>query len=68
MKVGEYIFLACGCVSLGIIITFVVLEVCQVTGFSIEHHWWVVAIPVVLSLLLNVIFVEVYRKLHAKKR
>ena len=67
MMVREYIFLACGCVSLGIIITFVVLGMCQYLGINIDEHWWVVAIPVVLSVILNVIFIETYRKLRGKK-
>jgi hypothetical protein len=62
MKVGEYIFLASGCVSLGIIITFIVLWVCQSLGVNIDEHWWVVAIPVVLSLIINITLVEIYRK------
>jgi hypothetical protein len=67
MKVGEYIFLAGGCASLGIIITFIVLAACQRFNYPIDHHWWVVAIPVILSLILNVTFVEMYRKLRPKK-
>jgi ABC-type multidrug transport system permease subunit len=67
MKVGEYIFLAAGCVSLGIIITFIVLGVCQRFGINIEQHWWIVAIPVVLSLVVNVTLVEIYRKLRKSK-
>ncbi len=66
MMVREYIFLACGCVSLGIIITFIVLGLCQRFGIKIDEHWWVVAIPVVLSLIINIIFVEVYRKLRKR--
>jgi hypothetical protein len=67
MMVREYIFLACGCVSLGIIITFILLGVCQRLGVKIEEHWWVVAIPVVLALIINIIFVEIYRKFRGKK-
>jgi hypothetical protein len=67
MKVGEYIFLAGGCVSLGIIITFIVLGVCARLGIQIERHWWIVAIPVFLSLVINVILIEVYRKFRGKK-
>ena len=67
MRVGEYIFLAAGCVSLGILITFGVLTLCARLNYPIEEHWWVVAIPVVLSLLLNVIFIELYRKMRIKK-
>lgn len=66
MMVREYIFLACGCVSLGIIITFLVLGLCQYLGVDINENWWVVAVPVVLSVILNVLFIEIYRKLRNK--
>ncbi len=62
MMVREYIFLAAGCLSLGIIITFVVLGLCQYLGINIDENWWVVAVPVVLSLILNIFFIEIYRK------
>ena len=67
MRVGEYIFLAGGCVSLGIIITFIVLGLCARLNYPIDQHWWVVAVPVVLSLILNVTFVELYHKFRPKK-
>ena len=66
MMVREYIFLAAGCISLGIIITFVVLGVCQYLGINIDEHWWIVAIPVVLSLMINIALVELYRKLRKR--
>lgn len=66
MKVGEYIFLAGGCVSLGIIITFIVLGVCARFGINIDQHWWIVAIPVVLSLIINVTLVEFYRRFRKR--
>ena len=66
MKVGEYIFLAAGCVSLGIIITFIVLGACQYLSINIDEHWWVVAIPVVLSLIINIALVELYRKFRKR--
>jgi hypothetical protein len=66
MKVGEYIFLAAGCVSLGIVITFVVLGVCRYLGIDIDKHWWIVGVPVVLSLIINVALVEIYRKLRKR--
>ncbi len=62
MMVRDYIFLAAGCVSLGIIITFIVLWGCQRLGINIDEHWWVVAIPVVLSLIINITLVEIYHK------
>ena len=67
MMVREYIFLAAGCVSLGIIITFIVLGVCQRLGINIDQHWWVVSIPVVLSLIINITLLEIYRKFRGKR-
>jgi hypothetical protein len=67
MMVREYIFLAAGCVSVGMVITFVVLGVCQRLGVNIDENLWVVAIPAVLTLILNVTLLELYRKFRRKK-
>jgi len=68
MTVREYIFLAVGCVGAGVVITFVVLGVCQRFGINIDEHLWVVAIPAVLTLILNVTLLEIYRKFRKKKQ
>ncbi|MFC1943260.1 hypothetical protein ACFLWO_01610 [Chloroflexota bacterium] len=60
--VREYIFLATGCVSVGVVVTFVVLGVCARRGISIEENLWVLAIPAVFSLILNISLLELYRK------
>ena len=65
--VREYIFLASGCVSVGVVLTFVVLGVCQRFGINIEKNLWLVAIPAVLSLILNVSLLELYRKYRKRK-
>ena len=65
--VGEYIFLAAGCVVVGVVLTFVVLGVSVRLGISIEENLWVLAIPAVLSLLLNISLLELYRKYRKKK-
>ncbi len=65
--VMEYIYLAAGCVSVGVVMTFIVLGVCQRFGISINKNLWVVAIPAVFSLILNVSLLELYRK-HKKKK
>lgn len=62
MSAWEYIYLAVGSGILGIIMTFVVVLVCRYLGIDMLKHLWVVAIPVVLSLFLNVSFIELYRK------
>jgi len=66
MMVREYIFLAAGCLSLGIIITFVVLGLCQYLGINIDDNWWIVAVPVVLSLIINITLIEIYRKFRRR--
>ena len=66
MKTGEYIFLAAGCMFLGVLITFAVLAACARFNYPIDEHWWVVAVPVILSLILNITFVELYRKFRSK--
>ena len=65
--VMEYIFLASGCVGVGVVLTFIVLGVCQRFGINIEKNIWVVAIPAVLSLILNVSLLELYRKWRRRK-
>jgi hypothetical protein len=67
MMVREYIFLAAGCVSVGVVITFIVLGVCQRLGINIDEHLWVVTIPAVLSLFLNVVLLEIYRKFRKRR-
>jgi hypothetical protein len=68
MMVREYIFLAAGCVSVGVVITFIVLGVCQRLGINIDEHLWIVTIPAVLSLFLNVALLEIYRKFRRRRR
>jgi hypothetical protein len=67
MMVREYIFLAAGCVSVGVVITFIVLGVCQRLGINIDEHLWIVTIPAVLSLFLNVALLEIYRKFRKRR-
>ncbi len=65
--VKEYIFLAGSCVTVGIVLTFVVIGVCVRLGIDINENLWVVAIPAVLSLALNILLLELYRKFRKRK-
>jgi general stress protein CsbA len=65
--VGEYIIMAAGCVVVGVVLTVVVLGVSLRLGISIEENLWVLAIPVVLSLILNISLLELYRKYRKRK-
>lgn len=58
----HYIILASGCAVLGMVITFLLLMALQYLDIDIMKNLWVLAIPVTLSLILNVLFLEMYRK------
>ncbi len=61
-----YIYLAIGCVVVGVVITFLVLLATSYFDIDITTHIWLLAIPAVVSVFLNVLFIEVYRR-HSKK-
>ena len=66
--VRDYILLAVGCVSVGVVITFIVLIVSQRLGINImRDYFWVLGIPAVLSIILNIALLELYRKFRKKK-
>ncbi len=65
--VKEYIILATGCVAVGIILTFAVLGMSARLGISISDNLWMLAIPAVLSITLNIILLELYRKYLKRK-
>jgi hypothetical protein len=58
-----YIYLATGVVMLGVGITFLVLFICAYYGIDITKNLWLLAIPPASSLLINVLLIELYRKL-----
>ena len=61
-----YIYLAIGCGLLGVVITFAGIFACQYYQIDINKNLWVVAIPVTLSLFLNICFIELFRKFKKK--
>lgn len=65
--VREYIFLASNCVLVGIVLVFLVLGVCQRLDINIDENLWVLAIPAVLSVTLNILLLELYRKYRKRK-
>jgi hypothetical protein len=58
-----YIFLAAGCVVLGTGITFALLAVCAYYGVNIMQNLWLLAIPPVASVTINVLLIELYKTL-----
>jgi len=66
--VREYIFLASGCVAVGLILILIGLAICKRLGINIDENLWVLAIPTVLSLILNVSLLELYHKYRKKNK
>jgi hypothetical protein len=58
-----YISLAAGVVMVGVGITFALLAFCTYYSIDITLNWWLLAIPSAASLLINILLIELYRKL-----
>jgi hypothetical protein len=61
-----YITLAAGSVFLGTIFTYALVIGAGYFGVDLSAHLWLLAIPSILSLALNVTFVELYQKLSRR--
>ena len=57
-----YIYLALGCAFLGALITFAMVVLVQYFHIDFWENLWLLAIPLTLSVTLNVIFIELYLK------
>jgi len=62
----SYVYLAVGSLALGIIITFVMLFLCQVLAVDINKNLWLIAIPIILAIALNIWFIELYDRYRRK--
>lgn len=60
--IWELIYLAAGSAVLGIVLAFIVVFVCQHYDIDIYKNFWILLIPVTLAILLNICFIELYRK------
>ena len=64
----ELIYFAVGCAALGIVFVFILVFVCQYFSINVYQHLWLLLLPLVLSIALNVMFIELYGKYKRKKR
>ena len=58
-----YIVLAASVFVMGVGITFGILLLCSYYGIQITTHLWLLAIPLISSLLINVFLIELYLKM-----
>ncbi len=61
-----YIYLATGCVFIGIALVLATLLVCQFLEIDITKHFWILILPVIGSLILNVLFIEIVQRIRRK--
>jgi ABC-type multidrug transport system permease subunit len=64
----ELIYFAVGCAALGIVFAFILVFICQYFGIDIYQHLWLLLMPLVLSISLNILILELYGKYKRKKR
>jgi hypothetical protein len=63
-QVLTYIYLATGCVLLGTVFTFLLLFLCAWLGVNVFTHLWLLAIPSLLSLVVNVLAIELFDRIR----
>lgn len=64
--VFTYIYLAAGCVSVGTALSIGLLLVTRSLGIDLLANIWLLAIPTLLSVFLNVLLIELFRKISRK--
>jgi len=64
----ELIYFAVGCAALGIVFAFILVFACQYFGIDVYKNLWLLLIPLVLSISLNIMIIELYGKYKSKKR
>ena len=66
MKTAVYIYLPVGCGMLGVVFTYVMLLVCLYFRIDILENLWLITIPIVFAVALNIFLIEVFSR--RKKR
>ena len=64
----ELIYFAVGCAALGVLFAFVLVFVLQYLRIDVYKHLWLLLIPLVLSISLNILAIELYGRYKRKKR
>ena len=64
----ELVYFAVGCAAMGIVFAFILVFVLQYFGIDVYKHMFLLLIPLVLSITLNIVIIELYGKYKRKKR
>ena len=66
--IRDYIILAAGCFFVGVVIALATIAAAIRLHINILGEYaWMLAIPAVLAIVLNVALIELYRKFRKKK-
>ena len=57
---AAYIYFAIGCGMLGIIMSCILFYVCVYFSIDIFENLWLITVPVILAVFLNILFIELY--------
>ncbi|MBN1376183.1 MAG: hypothetical protein JXA01_08520 [Dehalococcoidia bacterium] len=66
MKTAVYIYLAVGCGMLGVVFTYVMLLVCLYFSVDVARNLWIIVIPIVLAVSLNIFLIELFSRTRKK--
>ncbi len=55
-----FIYFAIGCGMLGILMSFGLFYVCIYFNIDIFQNLWLITLPVILAVFLNILFIELY--------
>jgi len=58
--------MAIGCAAIGILMTFVLLGVCNYYGIDLTKDLWLITLPIVIAIVLNILSLELYDKFRKK--
>ena len=61
-----FVAMAIGCAALGILMTFVLLGVCNYYGIDLTKNLWLITLPIVIAIVLNILSLELYDKFRKK--
>jgi hypothetical protein len=62
MKTAVYIYLAVGCGMLGVVFTYIMIGVCLYFRIDIFRNLWVITIPIILAVALNIFLIEIFSR------
>jgi len=61
-----FVSLAIGCAALGILMTFVLLMACQYYSIDLTKNLWLITLPIIIAIALNILFLELYDRFRKK--